>query len=509
MCRHCLNRREFIGASSATALVGLGLAAAARAQNRPGWESDLWDPNRPFKNLGHPLTVQPVLMYSTPQRREATSWKSWGGIQTEEAASEEANRTAKELKTLSEQAGFPIELLPVAKTKSPEEAEKVLDKSADVTIVYPATGSGQTLQACCSADNRKIVFLRHRSGPVYYWYEALSVRYLATGRSDSEAPLLKAVSTQDVVVDDTEELLKKLRALYGVKNLLGTRIVALGGPWGKYASDAPQIAKEKFGFEIIDFSYEDLAPRIEAALADAETMAKAEEWTARFLALPGTELETDRSFVVNAFVLYGLFKDILAEKDCTAFTIKNCMNTIMPMSRTTACLTLGLLNDEGLLAFCESDFVIIPAGILLRHITGKPVFLHNSTFPHKGMVTCAHCASPRRMDGDRYEPTRILTHYESEFGAAPKVEMPIGQQLTFIDPEYTTGRWIGFRGKVESNPFYEICRSQQDVLIEGDWKKLLNEARDSHWMMAYGDYLEEVGYAARKVGIEWENLSEV
>ena len=128
--------------------------------------------------------------------------------------------------------------------------------------------------------------------------------------------------------------------------------------------------------------------------------------------------------MVNAFVLYGLFKDLMREHDAPAFTIRNCMSTIMPMAETTPCLTLGLLNDEGLMAFCESDFVIIPAGILLHHIAGTPVFLHNSTFPHDGIVTCAHCSSPRRLDGVRYEPARIVTHYESEYGAAPKVEMP-------------------------------------------------------------------------------------
>src|SRR3989304_3321106 len=141
MCCHCLNRREFIGFSSASALGGLALAS-----------------------------------------------------------------------------GFQLNLLPVAKVKTPEEAAKALDKTAEVTLVYPATGSGQTLQACCSADNNKIVFLRHRSGPVYYWYEALSGKYPASGSPSSEEPILKGVSTDDVVVDDTEELLKKLRALYGLKN---------------------------------------------------------------------------------------------------------------------------------------------------------------------------------------------------------------------------------------------------------------------------------------------------
>ena len=73
--------------------------------------------------------------------------------------------------------------------------------------------------------------------------------------------------------------------------------------------------------------------------------------------------------------------------------------------------------------------------------------------------TCAHCSAPRRINGDRYEPARILTHYESEFGAAPKVEVPAGQEVTCIDPEYATGRWVGIKGVVEKNPVLDICRA--------------------------------------------------
>ena len=242
-------------------------------------------------------------------------------------------------------------------------------------------------------------------------------------------------------------------------------------------------------------------------MGDARTLALAQTWTDRYLALPNTVLETKKEYVRNAFVLYQIFKQWLQQHQAPALTINSCMSTIMPMADTTACLTLSWLNDEGFLAFCESDFVIIPPGILLHYIAGKPVFLHNSTFPHKGIVTCAHCTAPRRMDGRRYEPTRIMTHYESDFGAAPKVEIPVGQQVTFIDPEYSTGRWVGMKGIVRDNPFLPICRSQQDVEILGDWKKLLAEARDSHWMMVYGDYLREIEYAAWKIGVRWVGLS--
>ena len=63
---------------------------------------------------------------------------------------------------------------------------------------------------------------------------------------------------------------------------------------------------------------------------------------------------------------------VVTEAGCRAMTILSCMSTIMPMSQTTACMPLSLMNDDGFLAFCESDFVVIPSGILLASMSGKP-----------------------------------------------------------------------------------------------------------------------------------------
>jgi len=511
MCCHRMSRREFMETTTVLA-AGIGLAESplTLAQTSPEWKDDLWDPQRPYRILSKPLRVQPVLMYSLPTRREAASWKSWGGVQTEEAVNEEVDRITNELTSLTKRAGFPMEVQPVIKAGSDEAMPQVKASDADVTVLYPATGPGSRLRACL-ADRDGIVFLRHRSGPVYYWYEAMSVKYFRTDTNPQDNPNSgdKPISVHDIVVDDQDELLWRLRALHGVKNFIGARVVALGGAQGKYAPDAPQVARDKYKLDIVEVSYDNFGPRIRAALSDTGRRALAERWTDKYLKIPHTKCDTKREFVVNGFLLYGLFKDLMREHDASIFTIGECMSTILPLSQTTACLTLGLLNDEGLLAFCESDFVIIPPGILLYYISGKPVFLHNSTFPHNAMVTCAHCTSPRRFDGSRYEPATVVTHYESEYGAAPKVDMPKGQEVSFIDPEYATGRWIGIRGTVEENPNYAICRSQQDVRLHGNWRKLMNEARDSHWVMAYGNHLKEIEYAARRIGVTWDTTEEI
>lgn len=506
-----ISRRKFVqvtgtSALGAVAMSGLSWSAPDLFANN---EIEDWDPNKPFIVSGKELKVQPILMYSIQERKEQTSWKSWGSIRSEQSAAEEAKRITRELSDLSTRSGFPLQILPLIKVRTVEEAAKIHSNDFDVIVLYPATGGGQVLQACFADKKDTIIFVRHQSGPLYYWYEALSTAYLKTDKPEpvSRDANEKKVHVEDVVVDDYDEMLWRLRALYGVKNFLGTRIVALGGPGGKRSREAPQVARDKFKMEIVDVSYDAVKNRIANGLADKKLVSKAEKLTDNYLAIANTTLKTDRKFITNAFLLYFLFKNLMRENDATAITINSCMGTIIPMSKTTACLPLSLLNDEGYLAFCESDFVIIPPAILLRHISGKPVFMCNSTFPHKGISTCAHCTGPRRMNGVNYEPAEIMTHYESEYGAAPKVTMPIGQEVTFLNPEYSINRWLGFKGNVKGNPFYESCRSQQDVEFQGDWKKLLNEVRDSHWVMGYGDYLKEGEYAARRIGVKWVGIA--
>jgi hypothetical protein len=504
------NRREFVGLTTAGVAGGVIALEQSLLAADP---SELWNPDRPLVVTGKKLVVQPVLMHATYRPREAASWRSWGKINTREAAAEEAQRIGRELSGLASGAGFPLEIRPLLTVTSVEEAKKVHENEYDAVLLYPATGSADVLRACFPVRQPKdaLIFARHQSGPTYYWYEAIGTRVLRKGTPEESARNTARdhgpVTVHDVVVDDYGELRWRLRALYALKNFIGQRIVALGGAAGKYDPQAPKVARERFDLQVIDVTYDELAKRLKEARKDAALTARAEKWTDRYLALPGTKLQTGRPFVVNAFLLYAIFKDWMRQHEAPAFTVQSCMGTIIPMSETTACQTLSWLNDEGLLAFCESDFVIIPPGIFLHYIAGTPVFLHNSTFPHKAMVTCAHCTAPRRMDGKKYEPATIMTHYESDYGAAPKVDMTVGQQVTFIDPEYSTGRWVGMKGVIRANPFHEICRTQQDVEIQGDWRRLLAEARDSHWMMVYGDHLETIGYAARKIGIDWVDIS--
>ena len=453
------------------------------------------------------LVVKPILIHEVPTRRPQTSWRSWGGIETVEQAEQELGRIQGELVKMKERADFPVEFARPVRIRSAEDVAKIegLEK-ADVAIVYAAGGPMNAFDEIGKRAKNTIIFCRHKSGPVYLWYEIISPRYL---RQHTDALKVKGVDDGDVIVDSQDEILWRLRALAGLQNTLGTRILCIGGPdaWAQPRNVVPNLVREVWKFDMQTVSYDDLGKLIKAARADTTAVAQAKERAKAYMKGRGVKVETKPEFVENAFLLEHVFIGMMKKADCQAITINGCMGTIMPLAETSACLTLSLLNDAGYMAFCESDFVVIPSGVLLVNISGKPMFLNDPTYPHDGIITLAHCTAPRKMNGKDLEPARILTHFESDYGASPKVEMSKGQVVTNIIPDFLIKRWVGLKGTIIDAPFMPICRSQIDISFTCDSLKLAERMPGFHWMTSYGDYMKEIGYACKKLGIQWEDLT--
>jgi len=377
-------------------------------------------PDTPIPS-GKPLRVKPVLVYHLEQRREKTSWRSYGGLRTQDDVAQEINRIDGELRTLVTKAEFPVTLLPLSTISSDPEVQPVADCAADVFLVFGASGAQSWLEKLAASGKHNILFVRHKSGPVYLWYEIAHWR-----------------------------LLRKSE--------------------------------------------------------DEKTEAKRQ--TDELLALSNVALETERRFVENSFLARNVFRSLMLEQGATNLGVADCMGGLIPILDTPPCLALSLLNDEGLTAFCHVDMTHTAPGVLIRWISGKPSFVCNTHFPHHGLITLAHCAAPRKMNGRESEPTTIMTHYESDYGAATKVHYPKGQVITCIVPELKCTQWFGFRGTIVDSPEMAMCRSQMDVKIDGDWRTLVRELRGFHAVVCYGDYLREVGYALKKVGsLAWHNYS--
>ena len=499
-----MSRRGFLGSLAGTAAMSAILLATKSPAGAVSTKPLLSGKALP---CGAALRVKPVLTYQIEKRRDKQSWRSYGGLQTRADVNEETGRIEAELKKLASEAEFPIEVLPLALVDSDQKAEEVARTDCDVLLVYAAGGWQVYKLAASSTPN--IMFLRHKSGYHYLWYEIAHWRLLRKNGDTFEEPNM---DVDDIVVDDYEEVLWRLRALYGLKNTRGTKMLAIGGLTA-YSEPGQRLgpihAKDVWGYDFKIVSEAEFAERLRKARSNKNVIRQINRQTDELLALPSVTLQTDRKFVVNSFLALRVCKELMSESGATNFGFAHCMNrSVIEMLDTPPCLVLSLANDEGYTAYCHTDLTHTVPGVLLRWIASRPTFVCNSHFPHDGIFTVAHCAAPRKMNGKDYEPARIMTHFESDYGAATKVEYTRGQIVTVIIPNLRCTKWQGFRGKVLDSPSNPACRSQIDIAIDGDSRKLLTDMQGFHVQICYGDYLREIGYVLKKVGkVEWQNFS--
>ena len=341
-CGACVSRRGFLGMAGAVPLVA-GSQAAAPAPR--------------------PLRVQPVFIFEPKQPKRAASWRWSAEIYTPQAVAEEQQRIRADLDFMGRDPGFPLTFLPLATVSTVAEASAVSGGDFDVALLYASSRQPDVMAALVRPGRWTLVFTRRASGPIYYMYIGVHAHFLRRQGDELAQP---GVGVEDVVVDSREDLLWRLRALAGLKQTMGTRIVTIGnaGGWGKGGSKAPARAVAQWKYEIVTVPYSDLDARLRAARPTRA--AQAREDCRRYLNDKGVKPETAPAFIENSFLLLSVFRDLMREAGANALTINGCMSTVMPVSETTACVPLSILNDEGKLAFCESDFVSIPAGVLLR-----------------------------------------------------------------------------------------------------------------------------------------------
>jgi len=498
------SRRQFLQGAGAAGVAMGGLAMAATEVR-----SETAEPvnvEQPFP-MGDALRVKPILVYDVPRRKDRTSWRGYGGIHTGEAAREEAGRIEKELDQLKKKAEFPIELQAVQVLDSQGKLGQVVVDDTDLCIVYAAGG--------CTRWPLKVpmvMFVRQRSGPFYLGFEIAHWRFL---RQSGDSLKLEGFDTDDVVVDSCDELLWRLRAMYGLKNATGTKMLTIGGlcAYSREAQEnGPRVAKEVWGYDFVDVTDDEFTKRLGAARADQQVAGRVEQQTAALLKMPNVKLQTDRKFVFNSYMALHVCRQLLQETGASNFGFSRCMgHGQIAMLDTPPCLVLSLANDEGYTAYCHTDLSHTMPGVLLRWIAGRPTFVCNSHYPHDGLFFVAHCQAPRRMNGRDFEPATIMTHYESDYGAACKTHYTKGQEVTVVIPNLVCNKWQGFRGKIVDAPSYPACRSQMEIRIDGDWRRLVREMQGFHTQIVYGDYTREVGYALKKLGgnIQWQCYSEI
>lgn len=158
--------------------------------------------------------------------------------------------------------------------------------------------------------------------------------------------------------------------------------------------------------------------------------------------------------------------------------------------KTTACLSLSLLNKDNIVATCEGDI----STMLTMHITNKlfnqPGFQANPSRIDvlNSKIVLAHCTLPLSM----CESYKANTHFESGIGVAIKGELK-QEKITIFklsknlkDYYVTTGTILNNLN--ESN----LCRSQIEIKVDENIEYFLNRPFGNHHVIIYGDHKQEI-----------------
>jgi len=196
--------------------------------------------------------------------------------------------------------------------------------------------------------------------------------------------------------------------------------------------------------------------------------------------------ETNQEEIVKAMRLYQAVKEVVERHQLDAFTL-NCFDLI-PLTRTTGCVALALLNQEGIPAGCEGDMQTLLTMLLVQTATGQPCFMANPSKiidnARRDMIF-AHCTIAPSMT-DRYV---IRNHYESLSGVA--IEGIVGpSDLTIVKAGgRKMERYFMSRARLTEctdNPI--MCRTQMRVTMEQPLDYFLTQSIGNHHVIVRGDF---------------------
>ena len=196
----------------------------------------------------------------------------------------------------------------------------------------------------------------------------------------------------------------------------------------------------------------------------------------------------DSKEIDKALKLHKVLNKIKEEYNLNGLTIR-CFNLLEKL-KTTSCLSLALLNKEGIVATCEGDVPTMISMHLLNKITNQVGFQANPSridIENKKMIL-AHCTLPLNM----VNSYNLDTHFESGIGVAIKGYLKEEKVTIFKlsknlkDYYVTTGTII--KNLEESN----LCRTQIEVSIDDNIEYFLNRPYGNHHVVIYGDYKDKI-----------------
>ena len=237
--------------------------------------------------------------------------------------------------------------------------------------------------------------------------------------------------------------------------------------WLVASSHLAEIVFARYGLRIISIAMEDLRARI-AREPVPETGPEYAIWERA----AGVEGITRETFTPTVRI-YRALKELITVHKLSGVTLR-CFDLVL-QDRTTGCLALSRLADEGITAGCEGD---IPSVVLLRwlwHLTRNSGWMANPADVNvlTGEVLLAHCTVPLSLTDDYH----LQTHFESGLGIGIAGTLKPGPVTLLRLGGKQLDQWWGAEGQLAGYPHGgQHCRTQALIQIPSAGARNLLEA---------------------------------
>ncbi len=199
-----------------------------------------------------------------------------------------------------------------------------------------------------------------------------------------------------------------------------TRIGLIGGASGWLISSGinRETVTKTYGVKFDDIALSELEQDFSAVSASDPEVEKVGSRMDAYLTDDRTPAD-----LREAARMYVALRRLCARHALNALTLK-CFG-ILGSCRTTACLALALLNDEGIIAGCEGDIPALWTMLYVKYVYGQAAFMANpaSSNRRERTIDFAHCTIPLAM----VHGFRLPSHFESQSGIGIAGSVPSGR----------------------------------------------------------------------------------
>lgn len=275
------------------------------------------------------------------------------------------------------------------------------------------------------------------------------------------------------------------------------RVGVIGKPSGWLISSNVDYAylRDTWGTDLIDLSLNEVVDNFEHISPEAIS-----EDVIRFIRNASGIKEPTHDDIFKSMRLYHAIETMVDKYQLDAFTL-NCFDLI-PLTRTTGCVALALLNNNGIPAGCEGDIQTLLTMLVVKAATGQSSFMAN---PSKIIDNAAHemifshCTIAPCMT-DRYI---IRSHYESQSGVAIEGTMnPEPLTVVKCGGFHMDRFFISQAELVENTDNPNMCRTQLHLKLHEPLDYFLERSIGNHHVIVKGDCVRRLESVLKMLGAE-------